>query len=96
MPAKEHRNFLTYTVNSFRIFPKLKTVYVHQLLNIVTHMPIARQWLGKHISNAYALSNRTSIARKRTNKHAFLTTEDGVFRGVCAEEGTVCRCSDQN
>jgi hypothetical protein len=31
---------------------------------IVTHMPIARQRLGKHIPEAYALNNRTtSIAR---------------------------------
>jgi hypothetical protein len=28
----------------------------------------------------------TSIARQRSCKHAFLTIEDGVFRGVRAEE----------
>jgi hypothetical protein len=28
---------------------------------IVTHMPIARQRLGKHIPEAYAYSSRTSI-----------------------------------
>jgi hypothetical protein len=39
---------------------------------IVTHMPIARQRLGKHIPQAYALKNR----RQRINKHAFLKTED--------------------
>jgi hypothetical protein len=49
-------------------------------------MPIARQRLGKHISEAYALNNRTSMARQRANKHAFLATEDCDFRGVRAEE----------
>jgi hypothetical protein len=54
---------------------------------IVTHIPIARQRLGKHIPEAYAFSNRRmSIDRYPTNKHAFLTTEDGVFRGVRAKE----------
>jgi hypothetical protein len=37
--------------------PVLKPVY------IVTHMPIARQRLAKHIPEAYALNNKTSIAR---------------------------------
>jgi hypothetical protein len=33
-------------------------------LNIVTHIPVAGQRLGKHISEAYALNNRsTYIAR---------------------------------
>jgi hypothetical protein len=32
-------------------------------VNIVTYMPIARQRLGKHIPEAYALNNRASIAR---------------------------------
>jgi hypothetical protein len=33
------------------------------ILCTVTHMPIARQRLGEHIPEAYALNNRTSIAR---------------------------------
>jgi hypothetical protein len=59
------------------------------------HMSITRQRLGKHIPEAYTINNRrTSIARYQTNKHAFLTTEGCVFRGVHAEEiseGTVKR-----
>jgi hypothetical protein len=34
-----------------------------QEIDILTHMPIARQLLGKHIPKAYALNIRTSIAR---------------------------------
>jgi hypothetical protein len=53
----------------------------------VTHISIARQRLRKHISEAYAVKNRrTSIARQRTHKHAFLTTEDSVSPEVHAEE----------
>jgi hypothetical protein len=52
----------------------------------MTHLPIARQQLGKHIPEAYALNNSTSIARQRTYKRAFLTIGDGGFRGVRAEE----------
>jgi hypothetical protein len=33
-----------------------------------------------------ARNNRTSIARQRSSKHASLTKEDDVFRGVRAEE----------
>jgi hypothetical protein len=43
-------------------------------LDIVTYRPIARQRLGKHIPvGVNARNNRTSIARQRTSKHAFLT-----------------------
>jgi hypothetical protein len=54
---------------------------------ILMHMPIARQRLGKLIPEAYALNHKSiSIARQRTNKNAFLTREDGVFREVRVEE----------
>jgi hypothetical protein len=53
----------------------------------VTCIPIASQRLGKHIpAQANARNNRASTARQRTYKHASLTIEDGVFRGVGAEE----------
>jgi hypothetical protein len=49
-------------------------LYFHQY--IVTCISIARQRLGKHIpEEANARNNRTSIARLRINKHAFLTRE---------------------
>jgi hypothetical protein len=52
----------------------------------VTCIPIARQRVGKHIPATQALNNRrTSIAMERTSKHAFLTTEDDVFRVVRAK-----------
>jgi hypothetical protein len=55
--------------------------------NIVTCIPIARQGVGKHVpAEANARNNRTSIATQRSCKYASLTIEDGVFRGVCAEE----------
>jgi hypothetical protein len=44
---------------------------------IVTHMPIARQRLDKHFAKLHS---------QRTNEHAFLTTEDGVFREVRDDE----------
>jgi hypothetical protein len=48
---------------------------------------IARQRVGKHIpAEANARNNMMSIARQRSCKRAFLTIEDGVFRGVRAEE----------
>jgi hypothetical protein len=48
----------------------------------MTHLGIARQQLGKHIPEAYALNNRmTSIARQQTNKRAFLTIRGGVSVG---------------
>jgi hypothetical protein len=61
-------------------------MYKYKMLYTVTHMFITRQRFGKHIPEAYALNNRTSTARQRTNKHKFLRTEDGVFREVRAEE----------
>jgi hypothetical protein len=52
----------------------------------VTCTPIARQRFGKHIpAEANAQNNTTSVARQRSYKHASLTIEDGVFRGVRAE-----------
>jgi hypothetical protein len=32
-------------------------------MDIVKHMPIARQWIGKLIPEAHAVNNRTSVAR---------------------------------
>jgi hypothetical protein len=53
--------------------------------SIVTYRPIARQRLGKHIpAEANVRNNRTSSARKRISKHAYLTTES-VFCEVRAE-----------
>jgi hypothetical protein len=50
-------------------------------------MPIARQRLGKHISEVtLSTVEGHSLLGKGPIKHAFLTTEDGVFRGVLAEE----------
>jgi hypothetical protein len=44
--------------------------------NIVTHKPIARQRLGKHIrAEAYVRSNRTFIYRQQLSNEAFSTTE---------------------
>jgi hypothetical protein len=52
----------------------------------VTNIPIARQWLGKHIPvQAYAHS-RTSIARQRTSQHASLTIE-AVFSVWSVQSG---------
>jgi hypothetical protein len=48
---------------------------------------IARRRVGKHVpAESNARNNRTSIARQRSCKHVSLTIEDGVFRGVRAEE----------
>jgi hypothetical protein len=53
---------------------------------IVTCIPIARQRVGRHIpAEANTRNNRMSVARQRSCKHAFLTTEDGVLRGVRAK-----------
>jgi hypothetical protein len=61
-------------------------LHLFLLENIVT-TPIARQRVGKHVpAEANARKNRTSIARQRSSKHASLTIQDGVFRGVRAEE----------
>jgi hypothetical protein len=50
----------------------------------VTHRPIARQRLGKHIpAGANALNNRTPITRQRISKHSSLTTEAMFLRGLC-------------
>jgi hypothetical protein len=49
-------------------------------------MPIAKQRLDKHIPVTNALNSRTSVARQRSYKHAFLTVEERVFRGVRADE----------
>jgi hypothetical protein len=39
-------------------------IYIYTYIYYVTHMPIARQLLGKHIPEAYAVNSRiTSIAR---------------------------------
>jgi hypothetical protein len=39
--------------------------------DIMTHRPITRQRLGKHIpAGVNARNNRTSIARQRISKHA--------------------------
>jgi hypothetical protein len=54
------------------------------ILCIVTHMPIARQRLGKHIPEVYALNNSIFIAKYRANNQPSLT-EYGVIRGVRAE-----------
>jgi hypothetical protein len=56
-------------------------------INIVTCKPIARQRVDKHVpAEANARNSRTSIAKQRSCKHVYLTIEDGVFRGVRAEE----------
>jgi hypothetical protein len=34
------------------------SIYIYIYIYIVTHMPIARQWFGKHIPKEYALNNR--------------------------------------
>jgi hypothetical protein len=47
--------------------------------NIMTCIPIARQRLYKHIPTTNTLNSRTSIARQRSCKHAFLAIEDGIF-----------------
>jgi hypothetical protein len=46
-----------------------------------TNVSIARQRLGKYISEV-----TLSTIGQWTNKHAFLTREDGVFRDVRSEE----------
>jgi hypothetical protein len=53
--------------------------------NIVTCVPIPTQRIGKHIPATHMHNNRTSVARQWTCKHATLTIEDGVFRGVRPE-----------
>jgi hypothetical protein len=55
--------------------------------NTVTCTPIARQRFGNHVPvEANGRNNRTSIAKQLSCKHASLTIEHGVFRGVLAEE----------
>jgi hypothetical protein len=55
--------------------------------DIVTCIPIARQRLGKYIpAEANAINNRTSIARQRISKHAFLITE-AVFSAWSVQSG---------
>jgi hypothetical protein len=51
-------------------------LHVHPLLNNGKHVP----------SETNAHKNRKSIDRKRSCKHASLTMEDSVFRGVRADE----------
>jgi hypothetical protein len=61
---------LIFVAEMERVSCEARTEFLH----IVTCIPIARQQLGKHISaGANALNNRTSIARQRIGKHAFLT-----------------------
>jgi hypothetical protein len=57
------------------------------LKKFVTCIPIARQQPGKHIpARAKAPKNRTSIARQRISKHAFLTIEE-VFSAWSVQSG---------
>jgi hypothetical protein len=50
-------------------------------------MTIARQRLGKHIPAVTLSTIETRLLLgNEINKHTFLITEDGVFRGVRAEE----------
>jgi hypothetical protein len=51
---------------------------------IVTCKAFARQRVGKHVSEENARNSTMSFATQR--QHASLRTEDGVFRGVRAEE----------
>jgi hypothetical protein len=82
LPCNQKRFWTNFTTESIQL-----RIHIAIGFNIVMHMPIARQPLGKHIPEAYALNVRvTSIARQRTNKHALLTREDGVFRCVRADE----------
>jgi hypothetical protein len=48
--------------------------------NTVTCIPIARQWVTKHIPT----TTNTSIARQRRGKHAFTTIEEAAFSVWCA------------
>jgi hypothetical protein len=53
----------------------------------VTHKPIARQRLGKHIpAGTNARNNKTSIARQRGSKHASITIE-AVFSAWSVQNG---------
>jgi hypothetical protein len=53
----------------------------------VTCILFATQRLCKQIpTQANGLNNKTSIARQRGCKHASLTIEDGIFRGVSANK----------
>jgi hypothetical protein len=54
-------------------------------INIVTYKPFARQWLGKNFPvEAYARNSKTSFARQRISKPAFLTIDRMCFlRGPC-------------
>jgi hypothetical protein len=47
---------------------------------VVRAMTIARQRVAKHIpAEASKRNSRTSIARQRRGKHAFVTIEEAVF-----------------
>jgi hypothetical protein len=61
------------------------TLVVIGMLHIVTHRPIARQRLGKHIlAGSNARNNRTSIPKQRIRKQALSTIEGLCFlRGSC-------------
>jgi hypothetical protein len=67
----------------------LKLTSCRMWCNIICcyNISIARQRVNKQVhAEVNARKNRTSIAKQWSCKHASLTTEDGVFRGVCAEE----------
>jgi hypothetical protein len=54
--------------------------------DIVTCIHILRQRVGKHIPATQSQStNKTSIFRQRRCKHASITIEDSVLRGVRPE-----------
>jgi hypothetical protein len=60
------------------------TDWTYLAQDIVTHRPIARQGLGKHIpAEAYARNNRTSIARQRISKQTSTIQRLCFLRGPC-------------
>jgi hypothetical protein len=80
-PFANDTDFSVYSINrtiiSVEILHKFCWAFPILIHNIVTCIPIARQQLGKHITEqAYARNNITSAAKQRTSEHASLTIED--------------------
>jgi hypothetical protein len=64
-----------------------KLVSASFLWNIVTCIPIVRQWLGKHIpAQAKARNSKISFARRLIRKHTSLTI-DAVFSDWFLQNG---------
>jgi hypothetical protein len=75
-------NRLVFVEETLCVSCEVRTEFLH----IMTYRPTAMQRLRKHIpAKAYVRKNRTSNARQRISKEAFLTIEKLCFCVVLAE-----------